>query len=294
MPRSGLAGPKLVALLAAVTVAVPARSEAQVRKISKDPYVGAIVLDPASGRTLFEDGANVQGYPASVLKLMNLLIILEKLESKALKLSDQVTVTAEAARMGGSQVYLKEKEVFTVEDLLYALMVQSANDVATALAIHIAGSKDAFVELMNRRAQELGMKSTKFCSVHGLPPGKGQQPDVTTPRDLGLLCVELLKHTECLKYTSTRERPFRTDAKEPFIMRTHNNLLGAVEGCDGLKTGYFAAAGYSIAATAKRGDKRVVAVILGSTTKKGRDAKARELIAKGFAEPAAPAAAATK
>jgi D-alanyl-D-alanine carboxypeptidase (penicillin-binding protein 5/6) len=277
-------------LTAALVVILPVRSEAQLKKISRDPYVGAIVLDTAGGRTLFEDRAEARGYPASVLKLMNLLIILEKLESKALKLSDTVNVTAEASRIGGSQVYLKEKEVFTVEDLLYALMVQSANDVAAALAIHIAGSKDGFVELMNRRAQELGMKSTKFCSVHGLPPGKGQEPDVTTPRDMALLCLELLKHPESLKYTSTRERPFRTNAKEPFIMRTHNGLLGTVEGCDGLKTGYFSAAGYSIAATAKRGDKRVLAVILGSTTKKGRDAKARELIAKGFSELAAPPA----
>jgi len=291
MPRSGLACSRLVPVVAvALVVALPARSEAQLKKISRDPYVGAIVLDAASGRTLFEDRAEAQGYPASVLKLMNLLIILEKLESKALKLSDPVTVTAEASRIGGSQVYLKEKEVFPVEDLLYALMVQSANDVATALAIHIAGSKDAFVELMNRRAQELGMKSTKFHSVHGLPPGKGQEPDVTTPRDLALLCVELLKHPEALKYTSTRERPFRTNAKEPFIMRTHNGLLGSVEGCDGLKTGFFSAAGYSIAATAKRGDKRVLTIILGSPTKKGRDAKARELIAKGFSDLAAPPA----
>jgi D-alanyl-D-alanine carboxypeptidase (penicillin-binding protein 5/6) len=291
MPRSGHVSLMFgVVLTAALVVALPVRLEAQLKKISRDPYVGAIVLDTAGGRTLFEDRAEARGYPASVLKLMNLLIILEKLESKALKLSDTVNVTAEASRIGGSQVYLKEKEVFTVEDLLYALMVQSANDVAAALAIHIAGSKDGFVELMNRRAQELGMKSTKFCSVHGLPPGKGQEPDVTTPRDMALLCLELLKHPESLKYTSTRERPFRTNAKEPFIMRTHNGLLGTVEGCDGLKTGYFSAAGYSIAATAKRGDKRVLAVILGSTTKKGRDAKARELIAKGFSELAAPPA----
>ena len=120
---------------------------------------------------------------------------------------------------------MKEKEVFKVDDLLYALMVQSANDAAVALAIHIAGTKDGFTELMNEKAQALGMTNTHFHSVHGLPPGAGQEPDISTPRDLSILCRELLKHKDTLRYTSTKERPFRPDAKEPFIMRNHNPLL---------------------------------------------------------------------
>ena len=127
-------------------------------------------------------------------------------------------MTAEASKIGGSQVYLKENEVFPVDELLYALIVQSANDAATALAIHYAGSKEAFVRLMNKRAQEIGMKDTVFHSVHGLPPGKGQLPDVSTPRDIAKLCRELLKKPDALKYTSTKERAFRADAAEPFIM----------------------------------------------------------------------------
>lgn len=250
---------------------------------AKDPYLGAIAVDAASGRVLVEDDPDAKGYPASMLKLMVLLVILEKIDAGELSLADKVKVTAEAARMGGSQVYLAEKEVFTVDDLLYALMVQSANDAAVALAIHVAGSKDAFVDLMNRKAQALGMKSTVFCSVHGLPPGAGQKPDVTTPRDMAILCREVVKRPRALLYTSTRERPFRTEAKEPFILRTHNRLLGAVEGCDGLKTGYFRAAGYSISATAARGGKRVIVVVLGSKNRQTRDLKARELIAKSFA-----------
>lgn len=257
--------------------------------ISKDPYLGALVMDAATGNILFEDRPDVKGYPASITKLMVLLIYLEGIESKRIHLHDPVTVTAEAARIGGSQVYLKEGEVFTVEDLLYATIVQSGNDAATALAIHYAGDKAGFVHVMNQRAQELGMKDTVFHSVHGLPPARDQLPDVSTPRDLARLSRELLRHPRTLPYTATRERPFRPDAPEPFIMRSHNHLLTQMEGCDGLKTGYFLKGGFSIAATASKNGVRAVAVVLGSAHRKVRDAKARELLSKALMELAAKA-----
>ncbi|NCC51050.1 MAG: D-alanyl-D-alanine carboxypeptidase [Spartobacteria bacterium] len=250
-------------------------------RIAKDPYIGAIVVDTAEGQVLFEDHADTPGYPASMLKLMTLLITLENVSKGALQLEEPVRVTAESARMGGSQVYLAENEVFTVRELLYALMVQSANDAAVALAIHQAGSKEAFVALMNAKAKELGMNATTFHSVHGLPPARDQLPDTTTARDFSLFCRHLLRqHPEVLDYTAVAEREFRPS--KPFIMRNHNPLISDFEGCDGLKTGYFRDAGYSIAATAKRNDARVVAVIIGSANKKGRDAKARELLAAGL------------
>ena len=265
-------------------------SKSGMQPISKDPYLGAIVTDADTGKVLFEDNADAKGYPASVVKLMDLLILLEAIESNRLHLQDPVTVTAEASRIGGSQVFLKENEVFPIEELLYSVIVQSANDATTALALHFAGSKEAFVEVMNKRAREIGMKDTVFHSVHGLPPGKDQLPDVSTPRDLAILCRELLlKHPEILLYTSTRERPFRADAPEPFIMRSHNHLLKTMEGCDGLKTGYFRQAGFSIAATAKKGGVRAIAIVLGSSDRKVRDAKARELLSKGLMELAANA-----
>jgi D-alanyl-D-alanine carboxypeptidase (penicillin-binding protein 5/6) len=173
--------------------------------------------------------------------------------------------------------------------LIYAAIVQSGNDAATALALHYAGNKEAFVDVMNKRAQEIGMKDTVFHSVHGLPPGKDQLPDISTARDLAKLSQELLKHPEALKYTSTTERPFRVDAPEPFIMRSHNHLLGLMEGCDGLKTGYFRKGGFSIAATATKKGVRAIVVVLGSTDRKVRDAKARELLSKGLMELAAKA-----
>jgi serine-type D-Ala-D-Ala carboxypeptidase (penicillin-binding protein 5/6) len=252
--------------------------------ISRDPWLGAIVVDAATGKVLFEDQADAKGYPASVLKLMDLLIILEKIEQKQLTLQDQVPVSAKAAKTGGSQVYLAEKESFTVDEMLYALMVQSANDAAVALAEKVGGTTDGFLELMNRRAKELGMTSTVFHSVHGLPPSKGQEHDVTTARDLALLCRELLKHPDTLRYTSTREHSFRPNVSGKTIdMRTHNHLLGQVEGCDGLKTGYITQSGFSIAVTAARNGQRVIVVVLDSISLKVRDAKASELVAKGFA-----------
>jgi D-alanyl-D-alanine carboxypeptidase (penicillin-binding protein 5/6) len=252
--------------------------------MSRSPYAGAIVVDAATGKVLFEDGADGRGYPASITKLMVLLVILDAVEAHRLALDEPVTVTAEASRIGGSQVYLKDNEVFPVDELLYALIVQSANDAATALAIHYAGGKEAFVELMNRRAQEIGMRDTIFRSVHGLPPGRGQLPDISTPRDIAKLCRELMKKPGALKYTSTRQRPFRADAAKPFIMRNHNRLLARIEGCDGLKTGYFRAAGFSIAATASGNGQRAIAVVLGASNGKVRDAKAKEMLTKGLME----------
>jgi D-alanyl-D-alanine carboxypeptidase (penicillin-binding protein 5/6) len=247
--------------------------------LAQDPYVSALVIDADSGKTLFEANADAKVYPASVLKLMDLYVILERIEQGTLKLDELVQVTPEASKTGGSQVYLDPKEQFPVEDLIYALMVQSANDAAVALATHIAGSKEGFVALMNQKAQELGMKNSRFHSVHGLPPSEGQEPDITTARDFAILCRELAKRPEALKYTSTQSKGFRGDT---FIMRNHNKLLTQVPGTDGFKTGYYQAAGFSIAATAKKGGVRIIALVMGSKDRKVRDAQASALLAKGF------------
>ncbi len=288
-------------LLIAACIAAPAQAarkqtatKTDSQALSKDPYLGAILIDAASGRVLFEDNPDVQAPPASIIKLMDLLIVLEYVKNKAIGLQDTVTISAEAAKIGGSQVYLKENEQFTVDELLYALMVQSANDAAVAIALHVAGTKEAFVDLMNKKAREIGMTNTTFHSVHGLPPGKGQQADISTPRDIATLCRELLKW-DALRYTSVKERPFRADSAEPFGMRNHNHLLGNFDGCDGFKTGYYRVAGFSIAATAARKNQRAIAVVFGSENRHVRDAKTKDLLARGLTElirtapPVAPA-----
>ena len=249
-----------------------------------DPYLGAIVVDAATGQVLVEQNADASGFPASVIKLMDMMVLLDQIAAGQLSLSNMVTVTAESSKIGGSQVYLKEGEVFMLEDLMYALMIQSANDSAMAMALSASGSSAGFVELMNKKAAELGMSNTTFHSVHGLPPASGQAGDSSTARDLAKLAGALIsQHPEIIKYTSTQVRNFRPNAPQPFVMRSHNHLLHEYPGCDGLKTGFINAGGYSIVATAQKNGRRVIAVVLGSKDRKVLDAKAIELLSKGFA-----------
>ncbi len=265
------------------TAAAPAQPQKVKGCVSRSPYIGAVILDADSGAVLFEERADVPGYPASTLKLMTLLLIQEKIDAGQIKTSDMVKVSVEACKTGGSQVYLDPKETFTVEEMLYAMMIQSANDAAVALAEHAAGSKEAFVEQMNARAAQLGMNDTRFASVHGLPPSAGQRHDVSTARDMARLARELCRHPAVFAYTSATYRQLRADTPKPFDMRTHNPFLKeGVDGCDGFKTGYTATAGWSIVVTAKRNGRRVIVVVLGSEGRKQRDAEARALLNRAF------------
>lgn len=252
--------------------------------LAREPYLGAIVVDADSGLAVFEDRADAQGYPASVLKLMLLLTAMEQIRDGRLTLQDEVPVSARAVLDEGADLQLKEGEIFTVEDMLYALMIHSANDAAVAMAEKLGGSVEGYLEHINRRAQELGMKNSHFVSPNGLGPANGQAPfDLTTPRDLSLLCLEILKFPDALRFTSAREKVFRPDGGARRVrMETHNYILDSVKGCDGLKTGYIRAAGYCIAGTAKRGDRRLVVVILGATSEASRNKWAGKLLDKGF------------
>lgn len=249
-------------------------------------YKGAIVINADDGQVLWEDNADYVGPPASVTKLMTFLVVKEQIAAGRLTLMTPVTTNREDARMGGTQVWLKEGEVFPVEDLLFATMVQSANDAAHALAHAAAGSREAFVALMNERSRQLGMTKTTWRSPHGLPPSSRQlaDGDLTSPRDLAIMSRALLTETDVLKYTTVERMPFGTPQRaEPVMMDNHNNLVGKVAGVDGLKTGYTRAAGFCLAATAQRDGRRVIAVIMGSPTSKERDIKMAELLEIGFA-----------
>lgn len=249
------------------------------------PYIGAIVMDANSGEVLFEENADSPGSPASTLKLMTLLLVQEEIAAGKAGLDDMVKISDEAYETGGSQVYLDPKETVPVEDLLYALMIQSANDAAVALAEHVAGSKESFVQRMNARAEELGMRNTRFATVHGLRPDPGQPWNVTTARDMAILARELCRHPEVFRYTSAVYRQFKTAfRKQAFDMRTHNPFLkNEVEGCDGFKTGYTSTAGWSIVVTCKRDGRRLNVVVLSSDARLTRDAAAEKLLEKGFA-----------
>ncbi|MFA7172348.1 MAG: D-alanyl-D-alanine carboxypeptidase family protein [Kiritimatiellia bacterium] len=257
---------------------------AQTPSAPLEPYVGAIIVDAYLGSVLFEDNADRLGSPASTLKLMVLLVIQEQITAGKIQLSDMVAVSKKAYQTGGSQVYLDPRESFTVEDMLYALMIQSANDAAVALAEHVAGSTDEFVKLMNLKADALGMTSTRFATVNGLPSAAGEKKDVTTARDLAILACELCRHEAVFKYTSADYRQLRVGTDRAFDMRTHNPFLKKkVEGCDGFKTGFTNSAGWSIVVTCQRKGRRLNIVVLGSEARLLRDAEAAKLLDKGFA-----------
>jgi D-alanyl-D-alanine carboxypeptidase len=253
-----------------------------------DPYQSAIVVDARTGKILFEDRAAVYSYPASLTKLMTLLITLEQIDAGNIHLTDKVAITPEGLGVGGSQCYLdvRESGAFTVDDLLNAVIIHSACDAARILGIHVAGSKEAFIDMMNQKARELGMNSTVYHSEHGLPPDAGQQPDISTAYDVAILCLACLRHPETLGYTSTKLAylPLSPIRKERFMLANRNVLVGKepYPGCDGLKTGYHKIGGWSLAATAERNGQRVVSVVLGAPDKNTRNDTTRKLLDKGF------------
>jgi len=258
-------------------VFVPGKGSAE----KQDPYKAFIVTEVSTGNILVGENIHLKWPPASITKLMLVDIVMKKLERGELKLSDKIIVSGKASKMGGSQVYLKEGEVFTLEELLKATLIASANDAAHAIAEFVSGNAEEFVELMNQNAKALNMTDTKYHFVHGLPPSKGQQEDISSCHDLAILARQLLKHPKILEWTSIRREGFR-DGK--FIMYNSNKLLVKMPNVDGFKTGYYREAGYSVVATAKKGDLRLIAVVLGSPKARVRDNLAVEKFKKYFSQ----------
>lgn len=250
-------------------------------EVKEEPYKAYLVMEARSGKVLEGENERLKRAPASVVKLMVAYIVLEKLSRGEVKLSDSITVTKENSKIGGSQVFLKEGEIFTLEELMKAVMVASANDAAFAVAEHISGSKEAFIQLMNQKAKALNMADTEFHSVHGLPPSTGQQEDLSSCADLALLARELLKFPKILEWTSIKSEGFRNNQ---FIMNNHNKLLFRMPEVDGLKTGYYRETGFNVVATAARKDLRLIVVVLGSSRARTRDNFALEKIKTSFSQ----------
>src|SRR5437868_225687 len=173
------------------------------------PYRAALVLDRDSGQVLFAKNEHLRWPPASMTKMMTLLITMERVRDKSIGLDDMVAASAWASKIGGSQVYLREGERFPLRELLKAIVVASANDGAVAVAEYVAGSTDAFVALMNERAQQLGLAESEFHSVHGLPPSRGQQPDLMSAADLAVVARKLAEFPEVMEWAALSEAPFR-------------------------------------------------------------------------------------
>lgn len=229
-------------------------------------YTAAYVVDRGTGRVLYEYNAHTPVPTASMAKMMTSLIVMEEIEAGRLSLDDPVTISARAAGMGGSQIYAAHNQVFPVRTLLAATMVQSANDAATALAEKVAGSNEAFAELMNRKARELGLEGSTFYDPHGLPkPGR---ENMMTARDLAVVGNELLRYPLMREFAATPTLPFENNTFTAG-MTNPNFLLRQYDGAYGIKTGYTASAGFSITAAARRGDTDVIAVLTGAKASRG-------------------------
>jgi D-alanyl-D-alanine carboxypeptidase (penicillin-binding protein 5/6) len=244
-----------------------------------DPYAEACVMEPNSGTVIFSKDMHKPWPTASLAKMMLMLIVAEKLHDGSLKLTDRITTSRLASKMGGSQVYLAEGETFPLDDMMKAVVVHSANDASTAVAEYVAGSPEAFVVIMNQRAQSLGMNDSHYYSVHGLPPAPGQQPDMVSAYDTALLARALVKYPDVLRWSAIDTCPFRNGA---FELRNTNHLVRTFRGCDGLKTGFYYKAGFNVVATAKRDKLRLIAVVLGSPRKNENFSQAATLLSQGF------------
>lgn len=236
----------------------------------------ALLMDSATGQVLFEKESHSQRPCASITKVMTLLLVFEAIDSGKISLTDEVSASAHAASMGGSDIWLEEGEIMSVDDLIKATTVASANDAAVALAEHISGSEEAFVEKMNDRAKELGMNDTVFKNCNGLD----EDGHITSAYDVALMSRELIKHEKVFDYTSIWLDNLRVGKTQ--IVNT-NKLLKTYNGITGLKTGTTDDAGCCMSATATRGDLSLISVVLGCKTGKERFSDAAALLDYGFA-----------
>lgn len=245
------------------------------------PGKSAVLIDVATGTVLYEQNAHERLSPASVTKVMTMLLIMEAVDSGKIGWDDLVTASEAAAAKGGSQIYLKVGESMTVSDMVKSIAVSSANDCACAMAEHIAGSESAFVEMMNNRAKELGMNDTNFVNCTGLDDDESAKDHKTSAYDIALMSRELLKnHPDIKKFTTIWMDTVRNGA---FGLSNTNKMVRFYSGCTGLKTGFTSGAGYCLSASAEREGMELIAVVMGSSTSQDRFAACKSMLDYGFA-----------
>ena len=241
----------------------------------------AVLMDAATGTVLYEKNAREPLPPASVTKVMTMLLIMEAIDSGKIRWGDLVTASESAAAKGGSQIYLKVGETMTVSDMVKSIAVSSANDCACAMAEHIAGSEAAFVELMNAKAKALGMRDTNFVNCTGLDDGENADTHRTSAYDIALMSRELLtKHPDIKKFTTIWMDTVRNGE---FGLSNTNKLIRFYSGATGLKTGFTSGAGYCLSATAERDGMELIAVVMGCETSNIRTAACKAMLDYGFA-----------
>ena len=241
----------------------------------------ALLMDVATGTILYEQNAHEKLAPASVTKVMTMLLIMEAIDSGKIRWEDMVTASESAAAKGGSQIYLKAGETMSVEDMLKSIAVSSANDCACAMAEHLAGSEAAFVDRMNARAKELGMNDTNFVNCTGLDDGEDAANHRTSAHDIALMSRELLKnHPDIKRFTTIWMDSVRNGT---FGLSNTNKLIRFYSGATGLKTGFTSGAGYCLSATAEREGMELIAVVMGCETSQQRTAACKSMLDYGFA-----------
>lgn len=254
--------------------------EAEIETIGDDFDIdgrSAVLMEANTGKILFAKNETTEASPASVTKIMTLLLVMEAIEDERISLTDNVIISEYASSMGGSQVFLEEGEEMKVEELIKCTVIASANDAAVALAEHIGGSEKMFVSMMNKRASELEMTNSNFENVTGLDDTTKNH--FTSAKDIAIMSRELIKHDLILKYSTLWQDTIRNGE---FTLTNTNRLVRYYDGCNGLKTGSTDKAGYCISATAKRGGMQLIAVIMGAETRDKRNAAARSLLDYGF------------
>ena len=240
--------------------------------------IAGVLMDATTGEIIFEKNKDEQVAVASMTKMVAQIIILEQIEAGKIKWNDIVTASANASGMGGSQIYLTTGEEMTVEDMMKGISMASANDATVAMAEFIAGSEVEFVDMMNKKVKELGLKNTFFKNCTGLD----EEGHYSSAYDMAIIARELLKHEKILEFSSVYEDYLREDTDNKFWLVNTNKLVRFYEGTDGLKTGHTDAAKYCLAATAKRDDLRLIAIVLGEDNSQTRNSETMSLLDYGF------------
>lgn len=237
-----------------------------------------ILMESSTGEIIYERNSDEKLAPASMTKMMSLILIMEAIEKGNIKLDQIVTVSENAAKMGGSQIYLEPNEKMSVDDLLKGICMASANDAVVALAETTYGSEDVFVNEMNKRAKKLGLKNTNFMNATGLD----EENHYSSARDMALIARELIRHDKVLEYSSRYEDYLRENTNKKFWLVNTNKLIKTYEGMDGLKTGFTESAGYCLTATAKRNNMRLIGVVMNEESSSIRNSDMAELLNYGF------------
>ena len=240
----------------------------------------AILLEPTTGEIIFEKNSHEKLHPASMTKMMSMLLIIEAIENEVISWDEMVTVSDNAAGMGGSQILLEVGEQMSVHDLFKGIAVASGNDAVVAMAEKIGGSEAIFVDMMNERAKELGLTDTHFKNPHGLD----DDDHYSSAYDMAMIGKELVKHEKVLEFTKIYEDYLRQNTDRKIWLVNTNKLVRFYEGVDGLKTGYTASAGYCLTATAKKGSSRFLAVAMGEPDSKTRNQEISEMLDYAFAQ----------